>query len=259
MPPPLPFVLLHYFGSSRREWDLVAARLGTDRRVVAIDLPGFGDRASEPAADVSAMADAVDRDIRAAGLDECILVGHSMSAKVAAVLTARGPRYVRGLVLVSASPPSPEPISDASRQQLMAFDGSRGAAEEYVDGITAKRLPDALREIAIADAMRASPEAWRDWVTKGSQEDCASTVGQLWLPVLVIAGEQDQSLGPSVQQASTMPHVLLATLRVIAGGHLLPLENPTALHAELELFADELETPVESMRDAGSERRFAGS
>ena len=190
-----------------------------------------------PAVLAWARANRIDRLITEAGSAPCILVGHSMSAKVAAVLAARRPPYLRGLALVTASPPSPEPMDDESRSKLLAFDGSRRAAEDYIDGITGTRLPDARREIAVADAMRASLSAWRRWVTDGSREDCRSVVGSLSLPALVVAGDRDRSLGPDVQRDLVMPHVATADLRVVAGGHVLPLENPDALHGELDAFA----------------------
>lgn len=241
MSAPLPLVLLHFFGSSRREWSLVSTRFSTNRRTLALDLPGFGDAADENPADVAGMADQVDRCIAAAGLSGCVLVGHSMSAKVAALLAARAPSYLRGLVLVTASPPSPEPMSAASRRKLLAFDGSRCAAAAYIDGITANRLPDALREIAIVDAMRASLAAWRRWVTHGSQEDCSSSVGVLSLPALVVAGAGDPSLGKEIQCDRVMPHCRQARLAVIDGGHALPFENPDALHREIEGFVATLD------------------
>lgn len=187
------------------------------------------------------MADRIDRAIVEAGFEHCVIVGHSMSAKGAALLAARAPDYLRGLVLLTASPPSPEPMSDDARRTLLAFDGSRGAAEAYVDGITAARLPDALREIAVEDAMRASPVAWRRWVTRGSQEDCASKVGVLGLPTRVIAGDGDLSLGVGVQREHVMPHFSHASLIAIRGGHALPLENPTELYREIETFAMQLD------------------
>ena len=231
-----PLVLLHFMGSSRNEWDLVRARLPRDAVVVALDLPGFGDAAGIGAMDVAGMADAVDARIREAGIDDCIVAGHSMSGKVAMLLAARQPRYLRGLVLVASSPPSPEPIDDDARTRLLSFDGTREAAADYIDGMTAGRLPDGPRELAIADAMRASPSAWRAWVTAGSQEDLEDDIGMLPIPALVIGGVDDPSLGVDIQRARVMPHLAHAGLVAIPGGHALPLENPNDLVREIERF-----------------------
>ncbi len=237
----LPLVLLHLFGGSRREWDAVTARFAADRRVLALDLPGFGDAAGRGGASVGEMADSVGDAIVHAGLGRCVLVGHSMSAKVAAVLVATAPDLFEGLILVTASPPSPEPMSDEARARLLAFDGSRAAAEAYVDGITAKRLPDEAREIAIADARRASPDAWRRWLTEGSCEDHGAAVGVLPLATLLMAGASDEALGQKAQREFVMPHFADARLVVVRGGHALPLENPDDLSREIERFVADVE------------------
>ena len=200
------------------------------------DMPGFGDAAQMGALDVAAMADHVDEKIRAAGIQRCVVVGHSMTGKISAALASRKPDYLHGLILVTPSPPPPEPFTDEVRKRLMAFDGSRDAAAKYVDGITAQQLPDEWREPAIADAMRASLDAWKTWISKTSQEDWADRVGVLDLPVLVIAGADDPSLGPDIQRKLTMPHFGQGDLKVIAGGHILPLENPEALVEAIESF-----------------------
>jgi len=243
-----PLVLMHFFGSSHREWDQVRARLAPDRRVLALDLPGFGDAAGRSPEDVAGMADDVQRAIAVAALASCVLVGHSMSGKVAAVLAAREPAWLRGLVLVTASPPSPEPMTDDAKAKLLAFDGSREAAADYVDGITASRLPDDLRNLAIDDAMRASLAAWKAWVTGGSQENWAPRVGVLGVPTHVIAGADDPSLGERIQRDRVLPHFPEAKLVVIDGGHALPLENPDGLHREIASFAARLASSFSSRR-----------
>jgi pimeloyl-ACP methyl ester carboxylesterase len=236
----IPLVLLHFFGSSRREWADVSSRMPADATILAIDLPGFGDAAGEPPRDASGMADVVEARIAAAGFEACVVVGHSMSGKVAALLAARRATWLKGIVLVTASPPSPEPMTAEARCALLAFDGSRGAAEHYVDGLTAARLPVAPRECAIGDVMRASPVAWRAWIEHGSQEDCAATVGLVALPALVVAGASDPSLGIDIQRALVMPHFPQASLVTIAGGHALPLESAPDLARAIARFVEQL-------------------
>ena len=91
-------------------------------QLLAPDLPGFG---SEPAPagfdySVDSYADWVAAYSRAHQLGEYVLVGHSMGGKIALALAARQPTGLRGLVLLSPSPPSPEPISDKDRAASLA-------------------------------------------------------------------------------------------------------------------------------------------
>ena len=77
---------MHFLGGSGREWDEVLALLNGQYRTLRVDLPGFGDSADIPGYTVAEMADAVHAAIVAARLRRYVLVGHSMSGKVAMVL-----------------------------------------------------------------------------------------------------------------------------------------------------------------------------
>ena len=97
-------VLMHFLGGSGREWDEVVALLGPEFRTLRVDLPGFGASAKETGYTVSEMADFVAAAIGKAGLDRYVLVGHSMSGKVAMVLARRAAATTRSAsVTVAAS------------------------------------------------------------------------------------------------------------------------------------------------------------
>ncbi|TFZ33868.1 alpha/beta hydrolase, partial [Pseudomonas syringae] len=82
---------------------------------------------------VSAMADQVDATIRELGLTQCIVVGHSMTGKVALVLASRRPEYLAGLILVAPPPPTPQPTRHAARDRPRAYTKTRFQAGELVD------------------------------------------------------------------------------------------------------------------------------
>ncbi|WP_322965431.1 alpha/beta hydrolase [Sphingomonas fuzhouensis] len=233
------FVFLHALGSSHREWDLVSRYL-PDADCVALDLPGFGDRAEEGYADVVAMADDLADQIRRRRLTAVILVGHSMGGKIASIVAAWaaageiGLAGVIGIVLVTASPPEPEPMDEDRRARMIGWVAhgaiSQADAETFVDANTAKPLPAPLRERAMADVRRSSPEAWLGWLERGSREDWGAQVGHLSIPALIVAGAADGDLDEAAQRRLNQPHYRHADIRVIAGAaHLIPYEQPEAL------------------------------
>ena len=118
-------VLMHFLGGSGREWDEVVALMGPGYRTITIDLPGFGGSAGEPGYGVEQMADAVHEVL--AKLPCYVLVGHSMSGKLALLLARREvllpAKAILGLVLVAPSPPGPEPMGDDKRSMMMAMLG----------------------------------------------------------------------------------------------------------------------------------------
>ena len=225
------FVLMHFLGGSHRTWFPTAPYLDGEHRCVALNTPGFGDAAEVEGYSVAEMADQVDASIRALGLTRCILVGHSMTGKVAVVLAARRPDYLVGLILVAPSPPGPQPMSEADRDAQRAYGKSRAEAEAFVDESSVHRLPDAIREVVIADAQRLNLQAWRAWVDHGSREDWSERIDTLDYPVLLVCGADDQQVpGPDEQRRTTLAAFPNSRLEVIPGaGHLMPLQTPQAL------------------------------
>ncbi|MDJ0275696.1 alpha/beta hydrolase [Sphingomonas sp. 2R-10] len=233
-------IFLHALGMSGAEWRLVRESLDGFASI-APDLPGFGAAADAGYRDVAAMADAVEGVVRGAG--RCVLVGQSMGGKVASVLAARGGGMsgIAGVVLVAASPPSPEPIEDMRRREMLGWATpgpiGTGAAAAFVDGNCARPLPAPLRHAAMADVRRSNPAAWRGWLEAGSREDWREAVGVVQLPALIVAGREDGDLGEAAQRKLNLPHYPDAQVRVIAdAAHLIPLEQPGRLATLIRAF-----------------------
>jgi pimeloyl-ACP methyl ester carboxylesterase len=234
-------VFLHALGSSGREWDRVREALAP-LPSLALDLPGFGERADQGYADVTTMADDLADTIRDHRLTACVLVGHSMGGKIATLVAARaasgeaGLAGVVGVVLVAASPPSPEPMEEDRRAQMIGWvqDGpiAQGDAQTFVDANSAERLPSPWRDQAVADVRRSSREAWLGWLERGSREDWSDEAGRIALPALIVAGAEDGDLGEAAQRRVNLPHYPHGEIRVVAGAaHLIPYEQPEALAA----------------------------
>lgn len=239
-PPPTLFCL-HFLGGSAQEWDGVARQLGDAVRCVPLDLPGFGDAASVPGTSVAAMADHIAGRITAMAPAHWWIAGHSMGAKVALALARRSEDGdatlggLGGLVLLAGSPPSPEPMSEDKRREMIAWisadaDTRRVKAGEFIDQNTGAPLPETDKARAVADVLRADPTAWIAWLEAGSREDWCRRIGVLRSPALVLSGSEDADLGAAAQTCLTLPHLADARHIILDGaGHLLPLERPEAV------------------------------
>ena len=85
-----PVVLLHGLTFDRGMWaPMVDALAG--RRAAAFDLPGHGDSPPRDSYDLTDVADVLRDAITAAGMDEPVLVGHSIGAVLATVYASRHP------------------------------------------------------------------------------------------------------------------------------------------------------------------------
>ncbi|WP_342105860.1 alpha/beta hydrolase [Methylobacterium sp. SI9] len=235
---------LHFLGGSARSWAPLAPALDGVLTCVPIDLPGFGEAAGETGFSVDAMADHVAQAIRARAPAAFAIAGHSMGAKVALALARRaedGDPDLAGLtdlILISGSPPSPEPIPEERRAKMRAWidadpETREREARDFIRANVDTDLDAEMEARAVADVLRASPAAWKAWLESGAREDWCRRVGILHTPALILAGSEDADLGPDAQQALMAPHLARHRRVTVDGvGHLLPLERPDLL-AEL--------------------------
>ncbi len=171
-------VMLHVFGLARREWIEAGVKLARQFRVICFDTPGFGDADEVRGYSVGEMADRFAESIAQLKLGRLVLVGHSMTGKVAAVLARRGLPGLEGVVLLTPSPVSPEPIAAEARASMLAqAEPTREDAEAYVRGNSALPIPPEVFERSVEDRLRANPAAWRAWLEAGSYEDWSERVG----------------------------------------------------------------------------------
>ncbi|NVZ19034.1 alpha/beta fold hydrolase [Pseudomonas costantinii] len=234
-------VLLHGIGSGAASWLQVAQQLAPQARVIAWDAPGYGKssplesdvpKAEQYAARLAQMLDAL-------GVDECVLVGHSLGALTAlAFARSSQARRVSCLVLISPARGYGAPERASQRQQVR---------QQRLDNL--QRLGIAgLAEQRSAHMLspRATPEAiaWVRWNmarlnTAGYRQAiellCGDDLlrhGQPAMPCEVHCGEAD-----SITTADTCLSVakaLGARFNLIAdAGHASPIEQPQVVAGRL--------------------------
>ncbi len=229
-------VLLHALGGSARAWDGVRTALGIDFETLAFDLSGFGDAPVAADLSVAGMVNQIIETVRTTGLTRWLLVGHSMGGKLATIVASRalagepGLFGLAGVVLLAGSPPSPEPMDEKRREEMIDW-AAQGALDEsaaraFIDGNVGEALTPAVDRLALDDLKRTSQEAWLAWLERGSREDWSVEVGKLDLPALILVGSEDGDLGEAGQRATNAMVYRRARIHVEAGaGHLLPLER----------------------------------
>lgn len=96
-------VLLHGFLQNLDVWSSYVLSYMHHVRVITIDLPGHG--LTDTFCDVHTtdfMASIVKEVLNAAGVDQCVMVGHSMGGYVALAFADRYPYFVKGLGLINS-------------------------------------------------------------------------------------------------------------------------------------------------------------
>lgn len=226
-----PLVLLHSLLSDRASFDLIAPALAEHFRVIAIDLPGFGDSAAV-AGGLPEIADAVAAFVReAAGGEKAVLLGNGFGTFLALQLAIRHPALVEKLVLAGCGARFSEPGREAFRKMANAagVNGLAAIADTAMRRLFAPDFQEAHPELMRGrrDAfLRTELAVFRQACDALSALDLSQDAARLTIPVLVLAGEQDEATPPEMARelAGILPN---ATLRLLPGcAHVPPLQAP---------------------------------
>ena len=135
-------VILHGLFGSSSNWRSVARALAAQHRVLSVDLRNHG---ASPWADSMAYADmAADvlALIQAQGLQQPVVVGHSMGGKTAMALALLAPAAVRGLVVVDIAPVAYADRMTPFVQAMSGLDVAALAGRAAAQSRLAELLPD---------------------------------------------------------------------------------------------------------------------
>jgi 2-succinyl-6-hydroxy-2,4-cyclohexadiene-1-carboxylate synthase len=223
-------ILLHGFTQTLRSWDTIAADLWKDFRVYTIDAPGHG-RADSVHVDLPTAAL-----LYAATLGRGTYIGYSMGARLALHIALEQPFVVERLVLlggtaglVSDQERAVRRVADDALADTIEHDGvgvflDRWLAQPMFANVPNDRV-DRLRNTALglATSLRLTGT--------GAQDNLWDRLGELTMPVLVLAGEHDAKFTDIGHRMvdSIGRNATFAT--VPNAGHAAHLEQPSAFLA----------------------------
>jgi len=238
----VPVVLLHGVGLDGSMWASLTAQLATE--TVALDLPGHGAQAPLTApttlAEFAAHVEARLPD------GACHLVGFSLGSLVAQYIARFSPERVRSLTCVSSvcqrTPSETSAVLERLAQAREDFSATvdRSIARWYpADSFVEPALVAETRRVLDANDVDSFLYAYEIFAT--GDQLLAAELGNIIVPTLAITGELDPGSTPE------MTHRLHAAVpqsreRIVAKTrHMLPVEAPEALAAELLEFLNDVE------------------
>jgi pimeloyl-ACP methyl ester carboxylesterase len=254
-------VLLHGVATSRLVWRRVIGPLALRRRVIAVDVPGFGQSApAGPGFELERVADLL---VGGLALERFDLAGHSLGGAVAVATAARHPEAVRTLVLVAPAglePRAPRVAAALGAAAERAVYARRALGYQLV---ARARGRQAMFGATVADAGRLHPEDARllldassgarrvsSGVRRALEADLRDDLAAAPMPVGVIWGTADRVVPYAGLEAlrRLRPDAIVETLP--ATGHIPQIERPVEFTAALERILDALRPPVQA-RHAG--------
>ena len=250
-----PVVFLHGYAHHGRVWDAVIPHLAETCRPIALDLRGHGDSDRAPAASgytIQSYADDLAAMLSALDIPQAALVGHSMGGSIALRYAADPRAQTSSLTLVDCGPPE---SSEGTRKAIRDTERSPqrvGSPAEYLRAIGANyplTEPELLRRFA-EHSLRAGEDGWFeekfDPALKQSRPTQPSgphrerfyrDLARVRAHTLVVRGIGSAILSRDAAQAMTDRHLILGRMVEIRGaGHTIPLDNPSGLGREIDIF-----------------------
>ena len=229
-------VFIHGVLTAHSVWILQSRYLANHGwNVLAIDLPGHGKSGSKPPESVEEAADTVLALLKAVGVDQAALVGHSFGSLIALEAAARAPAQVSHLAMVGTAYPmkvSPALLDSAvnapekaiamvntfSHSTLCPPPSALGPGTWLYGGSRAlmRRM---LASNAETNVFYTGFKACNDYAS-GEQAMAA-----VHCPTLFLVGRHDQMTPPKAAKALAA-HARLAKIVEVNAGHALMTEAP---------------------------------
>lgn len=238
-----PLVFFHGFCDNHRMWDEFVEPFTANHRVVAPDLPGFGNSPSLPEPfTIDEVGDCLHQWLTDRQVGRALLIGHSLGGYVALSILARHPESVAGIVLFHSTPVGDSEERKVVRDRIIAFVREHGVPaylESFVPGLFANKKHPAI--IQTQNRMRGTTVEALIGYARAMRErpDRTAMLQRIKLPVLLIGGMND-TLIPVVDLENIAKKSLNAMLyKVQETGHMGVFESKKQCQDTISSFAAE--------------------
>ncbi|MFC9926391.1 alpha/beta fold hydrolase [Streptomyces sp. NPDC127190] len=233
--PEAPLVLVHGWTADRHRWDHQMAHFSGSRRVIRLDLRGHGESTGAGVRTIAELAQDVLALLDHLAVERCVLIGHSMGGMIAQTLALGHPARVERLVLVN----SIGRMTYSRGRGLLMAASTLVPFKLFVAANIQRAFGPGYPREEIRAQIRASASTPREVVMTlyGAMRafDLLDRAPEIRMPTLLVHGYHDVQLPVSqvLRLAKACPD---AVVRILDGGHELPLEKPAELTAALERF-----------------------
>ena len=250
-----PVLLVHGFPESWWAFHKLIPLLAEDHRVIAVDLPGFGDSGVGDHTSVT-MADSLRELIVHLGLGPVHLTGQDISGIPTFRLAAGHPDLLRSYTAIETTLPGygMEALADVAHGGMwhVGFLGAPGIPEMLLTGrerqfladfafpamngtdgaITDQDITEFTRVFSRPGGLRGTAAFYGSMLREGDEVKAIVAGKKLTIPVLAIDGGQSSFTAATMTQVAE--HV--DAVRLADSGHLVAMEAPGALAKALLTF-----------------------
>lgn len=216
-------LLIHGAGGSSLQWPPRLRRMpGT--LVYAPDLPGHGASTGKGFGEVGAYASFASRLIAVLGVQHAAAIGHSMGSAIALELA----RLHAGITAIGVVAGGERlPISENLLELICA--DFQAATRRIVEATFGRDTSPEMRSLFVRRLREVDAETFYGDLAACQAFDARQYAGDLEIPTLIVAGDQDKMVPPALSRAlhKRMPN---SRLEILAGaGHMIQWERTEQL------------------------------
>jgi pimeloyl-ACP methyl ester carboxylesterase len=254
-----PLVFVHGLSGSWQNWLEQLPLFAAERRVITLDLPGFGySPMPEQKLSIAGYARLLDKLLAQLGVDAAAVVGNSMGGFIGAELAIAFPQRVERLVLVSAAGlsthehPGSTRVLPAMRRAERILMASGAWAATRSDAVARRarlrdaalgvvvRHPDRLPAALAAEQIRgAGKPGFVQGLEAVLDYEIRERLGEIACPTLIVWGDRDHLI--NVHDADVFAELIPNSRKVVFEdtGHMSMLEHPERFNPLLDEFLAE--------------------
>lgn len=266
-----PLIFIHGLSGCWQNWLEQIPHFARDRRVIAVDLPGFG-QSEMPAEEISisGYADAIDALMQQLGIDSAQVVGNSMGGFIGAEVAIQHPARVERLVLVAAAGLSIESVRTertkglrhraenvvfftlghiASRSHQVALRRRLRAALLLLVAAHPARLPGPL---AAQQVLGSGRPGFSDALEAMCRYPLRDRLELISCPTFIIWGDKDRLV--PVKDAALFEQLIPNSRKIVYEdtGHVSMMERPARFNEDVRAFLEEAPGERRPAAQAGS-------
>ncbi len=225
-----PVILLHGFPMNRSVWSNFVTLLPNTLRVIAPDLPGFGESPLlTKGFSIEDVAQKILDFLDEKGITSTALVGHSLGGYVALAMIEKRPQSFSGLALFHSMAAADSDEKKDSRNKVVAFietNGVEAFTSSFISPLFADPKHPAIYPVKDI-TMKASTDAVTGYtLAMRNRPDRQNVLINFDKPVLFLAGEKDAGIPVNLiyDQARLCPQPEVVLLSNVA--HMGMFEKP---------------------------------
>ena len=223
-------VLIHGLGQDHTVWNRIAPMLAARHRLVLVDLPGHGATPAMSPVTVKAIADALDRTLKARKVKRAVLVGHSYGGLVAMEEATQHAERAAGVVSIDiATYTTLDSTRIANLEKVIQERYSL-----FIHGVFETMTRDETQvDSVLAKAESIPHDLMAEYFRDAWHTDLRPSIRTLKTPVLVVATD---TMWPAAESWTSARKRLgyetagpAVGRRIWESGHLIPIDQPDSL------------------------------